>query len=210
MNRRKKVIIGFIAVLSLCCVLFAALCMYVMWYGIFSHIVPWTSTQFTDYQSYSSFLKNYRSLDQFLNELPTDAAEPKYYWHHESWEAFVAYATILPEETLRTLSDERMEFYRGQEEKFSTDKIIFSLHEDGYCYIDAPKWCDNEIITEEELAFINKVVSNTKVKDQYYYLVVIREDYTDTTCYNGVILNDDTHEFIEFSVDVVDPDKWHH
>ncbi|MCM1090237.1 MAG: hypothetical protein NC092_01270 [Butyrivibrio sp.] len=208
MNRRKKLIIGFIAVLSLCFVMYAALYACVLWHGIFAYIIPWTSTQFANYQSYSTLLKNYKCKDYFLDELPMGAAEPKYYWHHESWEAFAAYSTTLPEESFKTLLDERMDFFREMEEEFSLENIIFSFQEEGYCYIDDPKWCADEIVSEEDLAFINEVVEEPEAKDKYYYFAVIRSDYHDTMCYNGVILNDDTHEFIEFSVEVVNHDKW--
>ncbi|MDE7253701.1 MAG: hypothetical protein K2O32_12255 [Acetatifactor sp.] len=207
MKRLKKMIRILGLVFVMCFILFV---LNALWDGLFAYILPWTRTRFADYQSYNSFLMKYNSYDDFLRELPMDATEPKYYWHHESWEAFVAYSTTLPEETFNTLPDERMKFFREREEEFLADKIIYSLKEDGYYYIDDPKWCDNEIISEEELSFINEVVGNPEAKDQYYYLVVLRENCAGTTCYNGVILNDNTYEFIEFSANVVDPDKWHY
>lgn len=207
MKRLKKTIRILGRVFAMCFILFV---LNALWDGLFNCIVPWTWTMFPDYQLYNSFLMKYNCYDDFLRELPMDASEPKYYWQRGSWETFTAYSTTLPEETFKTMSDERQEFFREKEEEFPADKIIHSLQEDGYSYIDDPKWCDNEIISEEELSFINKVVGNPKAKDQYYYFVVLRKDYADTTCYNGVILNDNTHEFIEFSADVVDPDKWHY
>lgn len=210
MKRLKKVIaILIVALFTMGSVLLVSIVLYALWGGLFNCIFPWTRTRFPDYQSYDSFLMDYRCHDYFVRELPMDASEPKYYWHRESWETFTAYSITLPEGTLKTMSDERQEFFREKEEEFSTKSIIYSLPDD-HCYIDDPKWCDNEIISEEELAFINEVIGNPEAKDQYYYLVVLCSDRSDTTCYDGVILNDNTHEFIEFSAEVVNPDKWHY
>ena len=210
MKRLKKTIRILGLVFAICFILFVVFALYSVWRGVFNCIVPWTRTRFPDYQSYDSFLMDYGCHDYFVRELPMDAGEPKYYWHRGSWETFAAYSTTLPEETFKTLLDERMEVFREKEEEFPTDSIIYSLQDDDRCYIDDPKWCDNEIISEEELTFINEVVGNTDAKDQYYFLVVLCDDRPDTACYNGVILNDDTHEFIEFSAEVVNHDKWHY
>ena len=207
MKRLKKTIRILGLVFAMCFILFV---LNALWDGLFAYIMPWTRTLFAEYQSYNSFLADYHCYRTFVKELPTDATEPKYYWHRESWEVCAAYSTNLPEGTFKTLSDERQDFFHKQEEEFPTRIIIHSLKDDGYCYIDDPKWCDNEIISEEELSFINEVVGNPEAKDQYYYLVVLRENCAGTTCYNGVILNDNTYEFIEFSANVVDPDKWHY
>ncbi|MDE7251330.1 MAG: hypothetical protein K2O32_00085 [Acetatifactor sp.] len=207
MKRLKKTIRILGLVFAMCFILFV---LNALWDGLFNCIFPWTRAWFHNYQSYDSFLMYYRCHDYFVRELPMDAGEPKYYWHRGSWETFTAYSTTLPEGAFKTMSNERQEFFREKKEEFSTKSIIYSLQDNDRCYIDDPKWCDNEIISEKKLAFINKVVGNPEAKDQYYYLVILRGNCAGTTCYNGVILNDDAHEFIEFSANVVDPDKWHY
>ena len=206
MKRLKKMVPKLIVAFIICCVL---LFCYGLWDALFVYIFPWTRTWFHDYQSYNSFLMKYNCARTFTKELPIDATEPKYYWHHESWEAFAAYSTVLPEETFKTLSDGRQDFFHEQEEKFETRSIIYSVRDGERCYIDAPKWSDNELINEEELAFVNEVIENPEAEDQYYYFIVMRIKKQGSVCYNGVILNDTTHEFIEFSAEVTDPDGWH-
>ena len=206
MKRLKKMVPKLIVAFIICCVL---LFCYGLWDALFAYIFPWTRTRFADYQSYNSFLEKYRCYSMFVEELPADAREPKYYWHHESREVFTAYSTVLPEETFKTLSDGRQDFFRKRAEEFSLESVVYSLQNDHFCGIDNPKWLSDELINEEELEFINKVIESPEARDQYYYLVVFRSVNFNNMCYNGVILNDTTHEFIEFRAEVSDPNGWH-
>lgn len=87
MKRLKKTVRILGLVFAMCFILFV---LDALWDGMFAYILPWTRTRFPDYQSYDSFLMKYKCCDYFVSELPMGATEPKYYWHHESWEAFAS------------------------------------------------------------------------------------------------------------------------
>ncbi len=171
-----------------------------LWDTLVSELVPWTRTVFFNHQSYIQLLQNEGCIGGscFSEDKPIGACETKYYWHRDFVERYAAYSMVLTDEEYATIAEIRLKDYWNE---FSErkDVIKYILQEGQYLYIEDSCWYD-----EEKLAYINKVMQNPETQQQYHFGVVL-QNYTSTgIVYSGVILNDITHELIEFSAELRD------
>ncbi len=194
-NMKKKFIAICISALIL---LFAKF----SWDEFFSYIFLWTKTDFASHQEYIELLEDHHCFASvfFIKEKPMEFAEGRYYWRHKLHEIFTAYSIEVKGESYEKIKENRIDAYYNQIGK-DTDTVIYVLQNDEYLYIEDAEWYD-----KANLKFINEVVLNPEMQQQYYFLIVVGYNTSHGTSYTGVILNDNTREVIEFNVEL--PDKY--
>jgi len=171
-----------------------------LWDTLISELVPWTRTVFLDHQSYIQLLQDESCSGgcDFLKDKPIGACETNYYWHRDFVERFAAYSMVLADVEYDTIMVTRLEDY--YKEYAEVEELIkYVMQDEKVLYIDDSNWYD-----EEKLNYIDKVMQNPGMSHQYYFLIVTQFHTPTGICYNGVILNDITHELIEFSAELRD------
>ena len=155
---------------------------------------------FLDHQSYIQLLQDESCSGgcDFLKDKPIGACETNYYWHRDFVERFAAYSMVLADVEYDTIMATRLEDY--YKEYAEVEELIkYVMQDEKVLYIDDSNWYD-----EEKLNYIDKVMQNPGMSHQYYFLIVTQFHTPTGICYNGVILNDITHELIEFSAELRD------
>ncbi len=181
----KKVGISIIVVSVLLCI-----GLY-FWDGLFSSILPWTRTSFRSYESYINLLDNHHFLAsyRFIDEIPANATLVKYYCHRHFKKKYAAHSIVLAEEDYERITRSQMlKYYERCNENTS---LVYQIQENECWKIDDMKKAGIDI------DFISNVMHNPDEQEEYYCLIDTR---IGRVCHTGVVVNDTTHEMIEFSV----------
>lgn len=170
----------------------------------FRQLVSWEKTKFTEYEDFREVLTEYNSFGGgcFLEEIPGSASDMKCYWYIRLANKLAAYSMILSEDDYQKLSEERLAYYGERDLRSDAEETIYIFQEEEIPFIE-----DVELY-QSRLTFIDKVLQTPGAEKQYYFLVVNRLNTADGCCYNGVILNDATHEVIEFSAQLMEEPKF--
>ncbi len=171
---------------------------YKFWEGALSNFIPWTRTWFYSHESFDDLLETNHCFagGYFIQELPQSANDVRYYWHRQFVEKFAAYSMLLEEMDYTNIIPERLEYYQEQDIKLERKRIVYEFKGEDYWYIE-----DSELY-QKYFSFISEILHNPEAEGQYYYIVINKLNTINGTCYNGVILNDVTHEVVEFSVEI--------
>lgn len=171
----------------------------VIWDGIASDIIPWSRTRFSSHQDFICLLKENHSLGAgiFAKELPENREKADYYWHRNWSLKQAAYSAVLTKEEIYNLADVQVKsFY---EEWNDAGNVRLYIQQDNeYKFIDDSEWFN------QDLEFIKKVMAEPEVSYSYYFYAAAEIDTADGVRYGGIILNDTTNEYIEFSFEKAD------
>ncbi len=169
---------------------------YEFWEVGVSEFVPWTKTYFFDYKEFRELMINRHSFGGsfFVNELPKSARNTKYYWHQQFVEKFATYSMFVEENDYDELIEER--WTRYQNDLNEAEKVTYAFQDEDYCYIE-----DSEMYAKY-FSFVNEVLHNPEAEEEHYILVINECNTRNGTCYNGVIINDNTMEIVEFSAEI--------
>ena len=193
----KKKTVVLISIISL--ILFSFFMMY-LWDRLLSDIFPWTKTNFSDYQKYTELLDkhHFHASYRFIDEIPEGAIDVKYYVHQRFREKYAAHSVVLPEKQYYNSINSRIESYC--ERCSEAAKLVYVMNEG--IAIDIKALGEMGV----EVAFLENVMQKP-AQQGYYCIVVVCVNTTHGTCYTGVVVNDTTHEVIEFSVELPDEEK---
>lgn len=153
--------------------------------------IPVTKTNFSSHAAFEQTLVDNHTYAQtgFADELPESAEDIKYYWHRYIQQHSAAYSMCLNEMDYYKVAQERLEFY--QKEGQGVIEYVYSE--------STPYYLKDSELYEGDWLFLNEVMHHPEAKEQYYFLV-LNMFWTDGgACYNGVIMNDEANEMIEFS-----------
>lgn len=194
MKKTKKILLTIC--ISVCVILFAKS----LWDEILSSFIPWTRTNFRDYQEYIELLddQHFYASNRFIKEIPAEAIGTEYYVKRDYKEKYAAHSIVLGDEYEQIVKERVTPYLENC--NGDTRRLIYSLQEQGWGIDDLKQ-------AGAEVDFIQNVMQNPNEQQEYYCLVVIRIG-TYHGIYTGVILNDTTKELIEFSVEV--PEKEEH
>ena len=93
----------------------------------------------------------------------------------------------LNEADYHQMAQERLEFYKEDGAE------VYSYQADKIYYLEDSEWYQSNWL------FLDEVMHHPETKEQYYFLI-LNKFWTDGgACYNGVIMNDEVNEMIEFS-----------
>ena len=107
MKKTKKILLTIF--ISVCVILFAKS----LWDEILSSFIPWTRTNFSNYQEYMELLEEHHCFGRssFINKVSSNMADGKYYWHRNFQEMYAAHSMLLSEEEYLGIVEKRNEFY---------------------------------------------------------------------------------------------------
>ncbi len=195
----KKKTVVIISIISL--ILFSLFMMY-LWDGFFSNIFPWTKTNFSNYQEYIELLDEHHfyASYRFVDEIPKDALGVEYYVHRRFREKYAAHSIVLSKAQYVEIVKNRVKPYRDSCDG-RAEWLEYVLDEDEKCDIEELKKMNIDV------DFLENVIQTSNEQNDFYCLVVNGINTTHGTCYTGVIVNDTTHEVIEFSVELPDEEK---
>lgn len=170
-----------------------------LWNIGFHDFIPWTRTYFARYDEYIEFLNNrsFYASSQFVDEIPEGSSSVKYYCRQVFKNRKVAHSIVLDENMYLKIIKNQKEGYRNYGESEACELI--------YLIDENEKWSVNnlkQLVVDD--TFLREVMQNQGKQQDYYCLVVISINTTRGICYTGVIANDNTHEMIEFSVEIPD------
>lgn len=170
-------------------------CIY-LWYGFFSYVFPWTQTIFLKHETFIELLNDRNCFGgrAFEEKIPDGSGKVKYYWHQEAKEILAAYSVTLSDEEYEKITEKRLNAHCAEMKKWNLTPT-YVLQNEECCYIEDTGWYD-----EEKLHFVDRLFERPKHDKQYYFLVFTEHSVFDSVYYSGVILNDTTHELVEFSV----------
>lgn len=170
-------------------------CIY-LWYGFFSYVFPWTQTFFLKHETFIELLNDRNCFcgRAFEEKIPDGSGKVKYYWHQEAKEILAAYSVTLSDEEYEKITEKRLNAHCDEMKKWNLTPT-YVLQNEEYCYIEDTGWYD-----EEKLHFVDRLFEKPKHDKQYYFLIFTEYSVFDSVYYSGVILNDTTHELVEFSV----------
>lgn len=166
-----------------------------VWDELLSNILPWTRTFFSDYQKYEELLndQHFFATVRFIDEIPADSGEVKYYVYRRYKEKKAAHSIKLSEDKYTNIVKSQMEPYLQDCDEYGIPLV--------YVIGESEKWTVVDLREKEiEVDFLDNVMQEPENIQDYYCLVIIRNG----PCYTGVIANDTTHEMIEFSVEMPD------
>lgn len=177
-------------------VICAFLCYFgkVIWEGLASDIIPWSKTYFSSHQDFICLLQDNHSLGGgiFVKELPENEEEVCYYWHRNWSLKQAAYSAVLTKEETHSFADVQVKsFYEDWSD--ASNVRLYIQQDDSYKYIDDSEWF------RQDLEFVKKVMADPEVSHSYYFYAAAEIDTSDGVRYGGIILNDTTNEYIEFS-----------
>ena len=166
-----------------------------LWNGLFSHILPWTRTNFRSYDSYIKLLDahHFFASSQFIDEIPANAISVKYYFHQKYKEKYAAHSIVLAEEDYERITRSQMVPYYESCDDYESDTLVYEIQENESWKIDDMKKAGIDI------DFISNVMQNPDKQEEYYCLIDMR---IGRVCHTGIVVNDTTHEMIEFSVEL--------
>ncbi len=171
--RLFHVLIGVLLILS----------MHILYEGLFEDIIPHSRQLFW---SHEAFVKE-AAPTGFQKELPESAHDVKYYVYKGMLTNKSGYYVKLSAEDYENIKQMRYESYSDEEEMGG-----------GYRYKgDSKKYVSLEVLEENRIDFLNKIVS-VEGMNQYYFLCYYIHEGSDMYSYDGVICNDETCEMIEF------------
>ncbi|MBO4981348.1 MAG: hypothetical protein J6C84_05570 [Lachnospiraceae bacterium] len=170
----------------------------------FRQLVSWEKTKFTEYEDFREVLTEYNSSGRwyFMETLPGSAGEMKYYWYIRLADISAGYSVCLDENDYEKIVDERMIHYKETSRNRGSEKVIY-VHQE-----ESPYYIENSGLFKSKMTFLEEVLQNPEAERQYYFLIINQFGPYDVTCYNGVILNDVTHEVIEFSAQLMEEPKF--
>lgn len=184
-------------VIWLFCLWFAWVFLGAVW-SVLGEYMPLERTRFKSYQAYRDYPKRCYS-GYFVDEIPTSAEDLKYYWHSASRVVVTAYSMVLEADMYEEVKNNRIDFYVEEAGEYSSRSLLYEAQGDERQYLDGSEWY------RKKLGYVDMVLHHPESRQQYYFGAVMRVDrLRSRVSYNGVIMNDITHEIIEFSADMPD------
>lgn len=183
-------------VIGLFCLWFAWVFLGAVW-SVLGEYMPLERTHFKSYQAYRNYPKKCYS-GYFVDEMPAGAENLKYYWHSAMRVVVTAYSMTLDTDTYEEVKNDRIDFYVKEAEEYSSRSLLYEARGDERQYLDGSEWY------KKKLGYVDMVLHHPESRQQYYFGAAMRVNIHKGVSYNGVIVNDTTHEIIEFSADMPD------
>ncbi|MDE7253700.1 MAG: hypothetical protein K2O32_12250 [Acetatifactor sp.] len=180
-------------------------CLWLAWvflgavWSVLGEYMPLEKTRFKSYQAYHDYPKRCFGSGDFVDKIPTSAEDLKYYWHSAMRVVVTAYSMTLDTDTYEEVKNDRINFYVEEAaEEYSSHSLLYEARGDERQYLDGSEWY------RKKLGYVDMVLHHPEVQQQYYFGAAMRVNIYEGVSYNGVIVNDTTHEIIEFSAAMPD------
>lgn len=181
-----------------------------IWKSFLQDIVPWERTIFLNYQSFRE--KTGFVVNNYPPELPSGAEDTRYYCGRSWIVKKTGMSFMVSGDEYQELKETYLSLYKEKKEK-----ALRESRESGEDYQERCRdWATvggtiyefnvrviPEIFKEGELDYLEKI-SRNKIED---YTLLADEKLNgreDTYYLNGILFNDDTHEFVFFAFQTVD------
>lgn len=192
----KKIVKYFIIIL-----IFAFIIWYstVLWYGLFSCYIPWEKSFCFNYRDYKKTLDNYNffSCYYFPEDIPEETLSLKVFSQQDaSYNRYTGYAIILDEILYYEMLNKRMDYYNGVQSVVPLTELLYKKRENEQMNIL------ESVSSDVDIGFVSKIMQCPEQNQDYYFLVIIKNNISRGKCYTGIVANNTTHEMIEFSVEI--------